>query len=140
MTHRLSIVDRLARHVCLTLAVLAIAMKVLIPPGMMVATGPRNELPFPIVLCTGEGMLSVAPGAPLSQHDDKSKDAPTKHDAPCLFAGHALAAPPPVIAATLAATFVTIESDAPAIVASVTPGRGVSGPPLPARGPPTQLI
>jgi hypothetical protein len=137
VTSRLSIADRLARHVCLTLAVLAIAMKVLIPPGMMVASGPRNELPFPIVLCTGEGMLSVAPGAPLSQHDDKT--APAKPEAPCLFAAHALAAPPPVVASVLEVAFVAIESDAPTIVASITPGRGVSGPPLPARGPPIQL-
>ncbi|WP_343699085.1 hypothetical protein [Caulobacter sp.] len=112
-------------------------MKVLIPPGMMVASGPRNELPFPIVLCTGEGMLSIAPGAPLSQHDDKT--APAKPEAPCLFAANALAAPPPVVASVLEVAFVAIESDAPTIVASVTPGRGVSGPPLPARGPPIQL-
>lgn len=139
MISRLSLADRLSRHVCLTLVALAIAMKVLIPPGMMVATGPRNELPFPIVLCTGEGMLSVAPGAPLSQHDDTTKDAPAKSDAPCLFAGHALAAPPPVVAAIGEVTFVTLQSDAPLPAVSVTPGHGLSGPPLPARGPPILL-
>lgn len=131
--------DRLWRHVCLTLAVLAIALKVLVPPGMMVAAEPRNDLPFPIVLCTAEGAVSVAPGTPLPNHDSHEQDAKAKHE-PCVFAGHGIGAAAHTPLEIGRVEFVAFERTAPAARPAVVPGRGVSGPPLPARGPPIHLI
>jgi hypothetical protein len=56
----------------LTLATLAIALKILIPPGFM-AGPPTNNLPFALVLCTGQGAMVVAPGDALPSHGDQDK-------------------------------------------------------------------
>jgi hypothetical protein len=128
------------RHVFLTLATLALALKVLVPSGMMVSTEPRNELPIPIVLCTAQGAVSIAPGAPLSQHGDHEPGEKAKHDAPCVFAGHSIGATPPVYSDIGRVEFAAYAATAPVRAPAVSPGRGVSGPPLPARGPPAQLI
>ena len=50
------------RHVYLTLAMLAVALKVLIPAGFMAAPAKASELPFAIVLCTSQGMVTVDAG------------------------------------------------------------------------------
>ena len=128
------------RHVCLTLATLAIALKVLIPPGFM--TGPpTNNLPFALVLCTGQGAMVVAPGDALPGHGDQDKaPASNSHDSPCVFAGHGLGAPPPSLIDAGVVEFVAYEYRPQAAVADLAPGRGLTGPPLPARGPPALLI
>lgn len=56
----------------MTLATLAIALKILIPPGFM-AGPPTNNLPFALVLCTGQGAMVVAPGDALPSHGDQDK-------------------------------------------------------------------
>lgn len=125
----------------MTLAALAVALKVLIPAGFMTAPDPRNGLPFALVLCTGEGAKVVQPGEALGGHHDKDGDAgKASHDAPCPFAGHGAAAPPPSPFATAKITFVAYAPMAPARVTYLAPGRGLAAPPLPARGPPSQLI
>lgn len=128
------------RHVSLTLATLALALKVLVPAGMMVSSEPRNELPIPIVLCTAQGAVSIEPGAPLSQHGDHEQGEKAKHDAPCVFAGHSVGATPPGFGDIGRVEFAAYAATAPARAPAVSPGRGVSGPPLPPRGPPAQLI
>lgn len=127
------------RHVFWTLAALALALKVLIPPGFMAAAS--NDLPFAIVLCTSQGAVTVAPGEALpddvGQHEAPGAGA---HDAPCLFAGHAAAAPPPAagdLALAAAFSYAAAVSPTPE---GLAPGRGLTGPPLPARGPPSLLI
>ena len=130
---------RLPRHVFMTLAALAVALKVLIPQGMMVATEPRNDLPFPLVLCTAQGAVSVAPGAPLSTHDEH-EDAKLKHEPPCVFAGHGVGAAGPAAIDVGRVEFIAFEQTTPRPAPAGAPGRGVSGPPLPARGPPASLI
>lgn len=128
------------RHVFLTLAVMAIALRIMIPPGFMIAA-PSNDLPFPIVLCTGDGMVTVGPGGALPHHGDTDK-APDQdaHDSPCAFAGHGAAAPPPVLADAGPPVFAAYLSPVPTTPPGLTPGRGLTGPPLPARGPPVLLI
>jgi hypothetical protein len=116
-------------RVRLTLAVLALVLKVAIPAGYMVDA--RAGGAPAIVLCTAQGAVTIA------AHDDHNK-APAKstHDAPCAFAGHGaafVAAEPATLALVEHAVY------APALLASVAeavPGRGLSAPPLPARGPP----
>ena len=71
----------LMRHVWLTMATLAIALKIIIPPGFM-AGPPTSDLPFALVLCTSQGAM-VAGDA--GGHDPDK--APASADAPCLFAG-----------------------------------------------------
>ena len=51
----------LMRHVWLTMATLAIALKIIIPPGFM--AGPAtNDLPFALVLCTTQAAMVVSTG------------------------------------------------------------------------------
>ncbi len=81
------------RHVSITLAVLALALKIIIPPGFMPAAATADTLPFALVLCTGQGAVTVQAGQALPVGD---KPAPLKpaHESPCAFAGQALATPP----------------------------------------------
>jgi len=128
------------RQVCLTLAMLAVALKILIPPGFM-AGGPTNDLPFQIYLCTAQGGVAVPSGDALA-HPDETDKAPAEaaHDSPCAFTGHALGAPPPSVADAPATAFVAYRPLIPSIAPDLIPGRGLTGPPLPARGPPALLI
>jgi len=128
------------RHVYLTLAALAIALKVMIPPGFM-AAAQSNGLPFAIVLCTSQGAVTVQAAEALPHHGDQDQ-APAKsaHDSPCAFAGHGLGAPPPALHDVGRAEFVVYQPTVPQTAIGLAPGRGLSGPPLPARGPPSQLI
>ncbi len=128
------------RHVFLTLAVLALTLKILVPPGFMLAE-PTNDLPFALVLCTSEGAVVVDSGKALP-HQGGSDQAPDQvaHDSPCAFAGHGLAAAPPVLLDGGAPQFFAYETRATQPAPDLVPGRGLAGPPLPARGPPTLLI
>ena len=124
----------LMRHVWLTMATLAIALKIIIPPGFM-AGPPTSDLPFALVLCTAQGaMIATDTG------DHDTDKAPASADAPCLFAGLAAAPPPPVLTDAGAIEFVAYDFRPQTVAPDLTPGRGRPAPPLPARGPPTQLI
>jgi hypothetical protein len=122
----------LARRVFMTLSALAVALKVLLPPGFMAA---QDGAPFPLVICTGEGTTVV--------HQDGAPDAPAGkvgHDSPCAFAGHGAGAAPPSLAAPVAVTFVEHATPAPQALTHLAPGRGLAAPPLPARGPPSLTV
>ena len=140
MPRRDSSFGQVWRHVFLTLASLAVALKVLVPSGMMVSAEPRNELPIPIVLCTAQGAVSIEPGAPLSKHGDHDQSEKAKHETPCVFAGHGAGATASSVGDIERVEFAAYAAAAPVPTAAVSPGRGVSGPPLPPRGPPAQLI
>lgn len=127
------------RHVLLTLATLAVALKVLIPAGFM-AGQPTNGLPFALVLCTGQGAIVVQPGERLPSHGDDAPASQADNGGPCLFAGHAAAAAPPALADLGVVEFVAYAFHPRVISRDLAPGRGLTGPPLPARGPPAQLI
>jgi hypothetical protein len=123
----------------MTLAVLAVVMKILVPPGFM-AGPPTNDLPFQIYLCTAQGGVAVQSGEALAHKSDPAP-APTKsaHDSPCAFAGHALGAAPPSVAEAPAVAYLAYIAPVPSVSAELIPGRGLTGPPLPARGPPALL-
>jgi hypothetical protein len=116
------------RRLCMTLAVLALALKVAVPAGYMVDTT-TGGAPA-IVLCTAQGAVTVkTPG-------DHHAPASSTHDAPCAFAGHGaafVAAPPATVAVVERVAYAPF---VPAPAALAAPGRGLSAPPLPARGPP----
>ena len=128
------------RHVCLTLVAFALMLKVLVPAGFMVGP-PSSGLPFPLVLCTSQGPLVVDGGEALPGHHEGGR-APggQAHDSPCAFAGHGAGAPPPSDLPVAAIAFVAFREPAPTLAPDVAPGRGLAGPPLPARGPPTLRI
>ena len=128
------------RGICLTLAVLAVAFKVLVPAGFM-AAAPTNDLPFPLVLCTGQGALVVAPGDVLPGHEEQGTDGKAAPHNPCLFAGHGVGAPAPNLLDASRVEFITYAASSPVTPAfTLAPGRGLAAPPLPARGPPSLLI
>jgi hypothetical protein len=122
------------RHVWLTLATLAIAMKILVPPGFMVGA-PTG---FSLVLCTGEAPIAAAPGMAMPQPGDR-EHAPGKsvHHAPCVFGGHGLGVPPPSAIEAGVAEFVGFASPR-AFDADRAPGRGLAAPPPFSTGPPIQ--
>lgn len=118
----------LQRGVFLTLAALAVAMKVLLPPGFMVG---KADGGFPLVICTSKGVEIVhQDGAPA---DSGSQSG---HDAPCAFAGHGAGAAPPSLAAPEAVAYAAYAAPPIRPLVGLAPGRGLAAPPLPARGPP----
>jgi hypothetical protein len=122
------------RSVGLMLAVFAVSMKVLVPSGFMVAPSASGDLPFALVICTGQGAMTIkAPG------DHTPAPAKTSHDV-CPFAGNAVGAPAPSLVAAADVEFVAYRLPVSPSQVAVTPGRGLSAPPLPARGPPRLLI
>jgi hypothetical protein len=129
-----------ARAVFMTLAALAVALKVLIPVGFMTAPEQRNGLPFALVLCTGQGAMVVAPGERLDHQKGGSDEKPA--DAPCAFAalGVAMGAPPADLAVAPVEFVAYAAQPQPARLVHLAPGRGLAAPPLPARGPPSLLI
>jgi hypothetical protein len=127
------------RGAFLALAILALALKVMVPAGFMTQAEPKNGLPFALVLCTGQGPLVVQPGDLLDHHDKAPAEKPA-HDTPCPFAGQGAAVTPPSTLAVAKVEFVAYRPMAVARAVDPAPGRGLAAPPLPARGPPSLLI
>jgi hypothetical protein len=120
------------RSVCMTLAVLALVLKVAVPAGYMVDTSAAGAPA--IVLCTAQGAVTIT--QPGDHHRGPEAPAGSTHDAPCAFAGHgaAFVAVEPVTVGVVEHV-VYAPLAAPTAVEAV-PGRGLAAPPLPARGPP----
>lgn len=130
MTPRTSPFRPNARGAFLALAALAVALKVLIPAGFMT---PAQGAPLSLVLCTAQGAKLIAP--PVTEGDHGS-GGQLDHDSPCAFAGHGTGAAPPSPLASGAVEFVVFRPAQVAALVDLAPGRGLSAPPLPARGPP----
>jgi hypothetical protein len=126
------------RHVFLTLAMLALVLKVAVPAGFMTAAPAANALPFALVICTGQGPMTLAPGEALAGHQ-KSPAGKTTHDSPCAFAGHGVGAAAPNLIDAVAVEFVAYRAAQNSPLVDLAPGRGLAAPPLPARGPPILL-
>lgn len=119
------------RDVALTFVVLALVMRVAIPPGMM--AGPAAS-GFPIVVCTGHGPLVIGEvGGPKAPPHKTS-------DAPCAFAAAAAAATPPVPAVVSQPLTIVVERSAVQFAADLAPGRGLAAPPPPSHAPPTVSV
>lgn len=120
------------RGVVLTLALLALTLKVAIPAGYM-ARPATDTLPFAIVICTAQGAVVVDPGD--SPHGDEA----SPHDAPCVFAGHGLGAGSPTGGFSIVPLAIAYYPVSPPPACEATPGRGLCAPPPPARGPPLSI-
>ncbi|MBC6983277.1 hypothetical protein H8B08_16145 [Caulobacter sp. 17J80-11] len=121
----------------MTLAAVAIALKVLVPPGFMLATDARSDV-VPIVLCTAYGAKVVHIDADQAPPSDDDHGGKTPHDAACAFTGHA-ASPLTPVAAPFAYAGVALPAhrfDAPSAPA---PGRGLAAPPPPSQAPPFRI-
>lgn len=114
------------------MAFAALAMQLLIPPGFMAGAPNAANRGIPIVICTGEGSVTVNWNG-AADHD--SKKGPAKQMAACPFAGHSLAnAPPTPQAISEPVSFTQYVAATRAY--AVCPGRGLAAPPPPAIGPP----
>lgn len=111
----------------IVLALAALWMQVLIPQGFMV--GATAGAPA-LVICTGHGALQAA--------DHPGKAPKPASDAPCAFAGHGVAAAPPILTPLALAGFQPTALAVQSFVCQ-SPGRGLAAPPPPSQGPP-QLI
>ena len=115
----------------LMLALLALLINILVPPGFM--TTARGQGPG-LVICSGHGPVSVA----LDDLAGTHKSPKSKPDAPCTFAGHGVAAAPTPAMAPAVQVFVGVPELAP-VLADLTPGRGLAAPPPPSQAPPIDL-
>jgi hypothetical protein len=119
----------------LVVALVAVAMKVLVPPGFMVASPDSSvQLAVPLVICTGHG-----PATSERESDHRAPPHKSASEGTCLFAGHGLAAEAP-LAPPIARAFASAKTTPPLTPADLAPGRGLAAPPPPVRGPPGQVI
>ena len=126
---------RTRQHLMLTLMVIALAVRMVLPAGWMpsVANGQAT-----ITLCTGAGMVEAWVDADGKLH----KEAPVKKhvgDQPCAFAGVGAATDVPAFASiALALPFIAQPALAFAFN-NVAIGLGLAAPPPPAIGPPSLI-
>ncbi len=123
-------------------ALLALAVRALVPAGYMVAPTQNGRF-LTVALCSGQpqahAVIDLASGAVLDADADDSAPAPGDRsaDAPCVFA-----AAGPSSAATMDASIAAL-SRAPLRIAAihdaVAPGRGLAAPPPWSTGPPRTL-
>jgi hypothetical protein len=116
------------------LALVALAVGVMSPPGFMVAAGGSGPA---IVICTGHGP-AFAPGGSSSPGGADHGRGKATHDGACPFAGHGLASTRPPLGIIAKVAF----APSPATLeprADVAPGRGLAAPPPPSQGPPVLI-
>lgn len=122
------------------LVVLALALRVLIPAGVMLdPTEGRSGLSS-IVICTGQGAMTVAvddQGHVVSAEGEDGKNKPEKplSDHPCAFAAAAAPLAAPQALDLPAPASIRIEA-APLAAFAPRPGLGLAAPPPPKTGPP----
>lgn len=110
----------------LMLALLAVTLRVLAPPGYMLSP----DSPSGYALCTSQGL----------QSPDQGPDAPASggamKDAPCVFAGLAAFDTPPSPPEMSSAAGYSEPAWVPAGPRNLRPGLGLAAPPPPSTGPP----
>ena len=113
------------------IALLALMVGVVTPPGFMVAS--RGKAPA-LVICTGHGPLATTGGTGIPDQPDGK----VHHDGACPFAGHGIAVAPVPAGAVL--VFRQAPVAAPdARVADLAPGRGLAAPPPQSHAPPVLI-
>lgn len=113
------------------LAMIALGLKILIPPGYMAAP-PQAEGPgFSLMLCTAQGMVDLAIDDPAPTEDEDG----ARHS-PCVFAGHSLGVAAPDLLTAQPVVFQPTTAAHLDMSGDIAPGRGLASPPPPARGPP----
>jgi hypothetical protein len=113
------------------LALLALVLKVVVPPGFMLAD--TSGAGVALVICTGHGPLTLGHAG-----EHKAPPAKSRADAPCAFAGNITPTAPVAIGPAPSAAL--IAQAARIIPLDQAPGRGLVAPPPPAIGPPTHPL
>ena len=110
------------------LALIALAVQVLVPPGFMLSGASADRVQ--VVICTGHGPLQAADPGGARAPAQKGKAGQ-----PCAFAGRGVLLGP-ALAGTAAATLIAWPVEPPQVRPRVVfVGRGLAAPP-PARAPP----
>jgi hypothetical protein len=129
------------RHAAgLTLAALALFVRLLFPTGFMLSPD-RASLPT-IVICTGQGAMTVTLDASGHKVEagqgggDHRSDGKTSH--PCTFAAATVSAVAPVLVAVLIPQRLAQMAIAP-LLTTQRPGLGLAAPPPPTTGPPARI-
>jgi hypothetical protein len=135
------------KRVLLACALLAMAVKALIPAGFMLAPGQQDQL-IAVVICTGNGSQTLYMDQDGELHDDgagTNTKAPDPHegdannDHPCTFAGHSAVALAEFSPAKIDVHFTHLAMQAVAYVQDQVPGRGLAAPPPPATASPNLI-
>lgn len=130
---------RISTHLGAWLTVCAIAVRILIPAGYMVAPMPgEGGLPA-IVICTAQGAKTVSVDTIGLNEGDRQAPGPADNDSGadqgCIFAGAVTPLPVPGLQVTRAEAPVAVSQiDLP--VAHQRPGLGLAAPPPFKTGPP----
>jgi hypothetical protein len=118
------------RGAFLALTMIAVAMRIVVPPGFMAGAGAGP----PLVICTGHGPLRLSVD-PLGHA--RAPRGGERADAPCLFAAMA-AAPPPALPMVGPAVVSAAPASQGAARESLVAGPTLSAAPPPARAPPAE--
>lgn len=123
----------------LTLAALALLVRLLFPSGFMLSPD-RTARPT-IVICTGQGAMTFTLDADghkvaADKGGDHKSDNKTSH--PCTFAAATVAAVAPAMIAILIPIELAQVTAAP-LLTTQRPGLGLAAPPPPTTGPPTRI-
>lgn len=116
---------------------LALAMKILIPPGFM----PGTSLAQPLVLCPGQAPMPMTSGMAMASmghgsHHDSDGHSHDGNDHPCTFAGLGATALAADLHGPLLSPVPAVRAPALAALYAVASGRGMAAPPPPSHAPP----
>ena len=125
------------------LALIALATTIVLPRGYMAASGDDGLVR--IVMCTGDGPVSVAPPPELAKRlmpgrhhqDDNRQDS---HAAPCPYAGNAAPLSAPGSYEMPRPVFAHGDAVQGRPTEGIEPGRGMAAPPPPSQAPPLAMI
>ena len=126
------------RRLWLALIMLAVCLKVLAPSGYMLAS-PTEDRPFPLVLCTAQGLVALEADSDAPADEDPHAPAPADEAGEtCAFAASPAATPAPADPIWAPIVFARAIAPQRPSLTHLAPGRGLAAPP-PARAPPLQL-
>jgi len=142
MTALIPMLARLLARTAFVLTCLVLAVRILAPPGFMIAPTAQTGAMSPIVLCSGHGPVTrfIAADGRLVDgpaHNPKD-DGETRHGAHCGFSATATGPLPPS-ALGVARCVVIGATDKTPPPTGLRPGLGLCAPPPPATGPPLTL-
>jgi len=123
----------------LLLAALALGLRLILPGGVMLAASSAGAGPQ-MVICTGQGALTVSlgqDGTLVKAPANKAPEKPERPDHPCAFAA-SVAQVAPSQAMKAAPVQIVRSLDLP-LAAAQRPGLGLAAPPPWTTGPPTQF-
>ncbi len=123
----------------LLLAALALGLRLILPGGVMLAAPSVGAAPQ-MVICTGQGAMTVSlgqDGKVLKAPADKAPENPDRPDHPCAFAASLAISGQGPVAASLPIRFVG-DLDLP-LATTQRPGLGLAAPPPWTTGPPSIL-